>query len=177
MLIKGEHMKNKSVLESLTKDKLIELLEIYSKNWLVMDGVWFQSVEEKFGMEEAMLHDANAWKRFTVIEAKRIKEFLGLPDNAGLEGLAKALELRFYGNINNYEIKLEENKLYFANVDCRVQRARQRKGMEFHPCKQVSVIEYEGFAKTIDPRIKCECISCCPEITDKNVCCSWLFYI
>lgn len=170
-------MKNSKVLEELTKEQLIELLEIYSKNWLALDGVWFQSVEEKFGMEEAMIHDENAWRRFTVIEAKRIKEFLGLPENAGLEGLAKALELRFYGNINNYVIKSEGNKLYFANTDCRVQRARERKGMPFHPCKRVSVIEYEGFAKTIDPRIKCECLSCYPDVTDKSVCCSWLFRI
>lgn len=170
-------MKNKSVLEEMTKEQLIELLEIYSKNWLAMDGVWFQSVEDKLGMDEAMIHDANAWKRFTVIEAKRIKDFLHLPDSCGLEGLAKALELRFYGCINNYEIRLEDNKLYFANIDCRVQRARERKQMPFHPCKTVSVIEYEGFATAIDPRIKCKCISCYPEVTDKNVCCSWLFYI
>lgn len=172
-------MKNKSVLEEMTKEQLIELLEIYSKNWLAMDGVWFQSVEEKFGMDEAMIHDANAWRRFTVIEAKRIKDFLKLSDGCGLEGLSRALELRFYGNINDYEIRLDKSKgeLYFANVNCRVQRARERKGMPFHPCKRVSVIEYEGFAKTIDPRIKCKCISCYPEVTDNKVCCSWLFYM
>lgn len=80
-------MKN-DLLQSLTKEELIRLIEDYSKNWLAMDGVWFQSVERKRGMDEAMYHDAEAWRRFTVIEAKRIKEFLGLPEHAGLEGLA-----------------------------------------------------------------------------------------
>ena len=40
------------VLEQLDKEELIKLIEIYSKNWLAMDGVWFQSVERKFGMAD-----------------------------------------------------------------------------------------------------------------------------
>lgn len=47
-------------LPELSKEQLIELLEIYSKNWLTLDGVWFQSVEAKFGMDEAMYHDIEA---------------------------------------------------------------------------------------------------------------------
>lgn len=42
-------MVNKT-LEKMERSELIQLIEIYSKNWLAMDGVWFQSVERKFGM-------------------------------------------------------------------------------------------------------------------------------
>ena len=59
-------------LEALNRDELIRLIEIYSKNWLAMDGVWFQSVERKYGMDEAMYHDAEAWKIFTVVKERRI---------------------------------------------------------------------------------------------------------
>ena len=93
-------MKNYETLSLFTKEELIDLIEIYSKNWLALDGVWFQSVERKFGMDEAMFHDKEAWKLFTVIEARRIKGFLKLPEQAGLEGLAKALTLRLYANNN-----------------------------------------------------------------------------
>ena len=41
-------------LSALGKEDLIRLIEIYSKNWLALDGVWFQSVERKRGMDEAM---------------------------------------------------------------------------------------------------------------------------
>ncbi len=68
-------MKNYEILNHLSKEDLIRLIEIYSKNWLAMDGVWFQSVERKFGMEEAIYHDMEAWRKFTVIEARRIKEY------------------------------------------------------------------------------------------------------
>lgn len=168
-------MNDNEILSSFSKEELIELIGIYSKNWLAMDGVWFQSVEQKLGMDEAMYHDAEAWRRFTVIEAKRIKEFLHLPDNSGVEGLAKALKLRFYANINKDKIEIDGNVLTYTAVDCRVQTARRRKGMELHPCRSVGIIEYTGFAKTIDDRFICECVSCYPEITDDTCCCKWRF--
>lgn len=49
-------MVNKT-LEKLERSELIQLIEIYSKNWLAMDGVWFQSVERKFGMPKVVEAD------------------------------------------------------------------------------------------------------------------------
>ena len=79
------------LLENMSREELIQLIRIYSKNWLAMDGAWFQAVEKNRGMDEAMLMDSEAWKVFTVAEARRIKKFLRLPEQAGLDGLAKAL--------------------------------------------------------------------------------------
>lgn len=164
-------------MRSLSKERLIELIEAYSKNWLAMDGVWFQSVERKLGMDEAMYHDAEAWRTFTVVEARRIKQFLGLPERPGLEGLARALRLRFYANINDDEIIVgpDGKTLTYRTLNCRVQSARGRKGMAWHPCKPVGLIEYSGFARAIDDRISCECVSCYPDITDEGCACSWRF--
>ncbi len=168
-------MESKLNLSQYSKEELIELITLYSKNWLAMDGVWFQSVERELGMDAAMQHDAEAWRRFTVIEAKRIKEFLKLPEHAGLEGLAKALQLRFYAHINRDDIEIVGNTLTYTAIDCRVQTARKRKGMALHPCKSVGLVEYTGFAQTIDDRFTCECVSCYPDITDASCCCKWLF--
>jgi hypothetical protein len=162
-------------LENLSRDDLISLIEIYAKHWLAMDGVWFQSVEEKYGMDEAMRHDENIWRSFTVLEASRIKQFLSLPENSGVEGLARALKYRLYANINKDEILVDGNTAVFRTLDCRVQNARAKKGMAFHPCKSVGMIEYGGFAKTIDSRFETECLSCYPEITDGSCNCAWRF--
>jgi hypothetical protein len=162
-------------LEKLSRDDLISLIEIYAKHWLAMDGVWFQSVEEKYGMDEAMRHDENIWRQFTVIEASRIKQFLKLPENAGVEGLAKALKYRLYANINSDEVITDGKSVIFRTLDCRVQNARSKKGMPFHPCKSVGMIEYGGFAKTIDSRFETECLSCYPDITDDTCNCAWKF--
>lgn len=164
-----------AAIQTLSKEKLLELIDIYAKNWLAMDGVWFQSIEKKFGMDEAIEHDENAWRKFTVIEANRIKGFLGLQERSGIEGLKKALSLRMYANINDDEILVEDNTLIYRTLDCRVQNARKRKGMPFHPCKSVGIIEYTDFAKTMDDRFECEALSCFPDITDETCNCSWKF--
>jgi hypothetical protein len=170
----ADHMKSDE-LENLSKENLIELLNMYSKNWLAMDGVWFQSVEQKYGMDEAIEHDKNAWRHYTEIEAARIKKFLRLPERAGIEGLKRALSFRMYANINEDEITVNQNVLIYRTLDCRVQNARKRKGMALHPCKSVGIIEYTYFAKAIDDRFVCEAVSCYPDITDSTCNCSWKF--
>lgn len=171
----GAVIKMNNELAKLSKEELIKLIEIYSKNWLALDGVWFQSVEQTEGMDAAMFHDGKAWERFTVIEAKRIKDFLGLEEHSGLSGLEKALNLRFYANINESSFEHTDGKLIYTMKKCRVQTARERKGMPYHPCKSVGIVEYSGFAKAIDDRIECRCLSCYPDITDRDCCCKWEF--
>lgn len=162
-------------LKEFSKEELIELIEIYSKNWLADDGLWFQEFEKTYGMDVAMEHDCNVWRKFTVLEAKKIKKFLKLSDRPGIDGLEQALKLRFYANFSKDEIIINGNELTYRILECRVQHARERKGMEFHPCRQVGIIEYEFFAKTIDDRFKCEVLSCYPEINDSTCHCSWKF--
>lgn len=164
-------------IKALSREQLLELLDMDAKNWVAIDGVWFQSVERKFGMDEAIFHDEEAWKRYTVLEAKRVKQFLNLPEKAGLDGLEKALPFRINNRNDECEIIREENKLIFRVVNCRVQTARGCKGMLFHPCKSVAEFEYSGFAKTIDERIECRCLSCFPEVNDATCACSWEFTI
>ena len=67
-------MVNKT-LEKMERSELIQLIEIYSKNWLAMDGVWFQSVERKFGMAEAMEHDCNIGRLLQKLRHKKSKSF------------------------------------------------------------------------------------------------------
>jgi len=165
----------KDILENLIREQLIALCADYAKDWLAMDGLWFQSAERRYGMDDAMDMDVEVWRSYTVIEAKRIKALLGLPEQAGLEGLAQALQLRMYSRLNKDEIIIEGNTLTYRVNTCRVQAARSRKNMPWHPCRPVGLVEYDGFAKTIDSRFFTQCVSCYPEITDQNCACCWQF--
>ncbi|MDE8702237.1 DUF6125 family protein [Adlercreutzia equolifaciens] len=165
-------------LESYTREQLIELLEITAKDLIAIDGTWFQSLEREQGMDTAMEHDRNAWKRFVPSEARRLRTFLDLDEHSGLEGLAKALPLRCTSLANEWEIVWEEDgSLVFRITNCRVQNARARKGMEFHPCKSVGILEYGEFARALDDRLRCECVSCFPDITDETCNCAWRFWM
>ncbi len=165
-------------LNKLSKEQLQELVRIYARNIYALDGVWFQSIEKENGMDAAMHHDKNAWRLFTETEARRIKNFLQLPDQAGLEGLEKALSFRFSALANpKTEFLREDDSLIYRVIDCRVQTARHKKGMPYHPCKSVGIIEHAYFAKIIDDRIECETISCFPDVSDKTCACAWRFYL
>ena len=163
-------------LAELPKEKLIGMLEDAAKNWLAHDGLWFLAVEADHGMETAIKHDATAWTRFTVVEAKRIMRRHNIEPGSGLAGLKKALQYRLYAHLNIQEIVEEtESSFIFHMNDCRVQSARKRDNRPDFPCKPVGLVEYGGFAKTIDPRIKTECICCPPDNHPDEYYCAWKF--
>ena len=163
-------------INELSESELKSWLNDAAKLWLAHDGLWFQSVEKKHGIDEAIEHDKNAWTIFSPLEAKRIKQRLNLPDNSGLEGLKKALNHRLYAILNKQEIVEEtETSFVFRMNDCRVQSARNRKGLDDFPCKPVGIIEYSTFATTIDSRIKTECICCPPDDHPDTHYCAWKF--
>ncbi|TFG16499.1 MAG: hypothetical protein EU531_06240 [Promethearchaeota archaeon] len=64
---------------------------------------WFQTVEKEYGLEKAIELDVDQWKRFTVIEAKRIMKRFNIPKNGGIPALVKALKYRVYANIDVQE--------------------------------------------------------------------------
>jgi hypothetical protein len=165
-------------LAQLSKEKLIGIVEDAAKNWLAHDGLWFLAVEADHGLETAIKHDATAWERYTVIEAKRIMKRHGIASGSGLEGLKKALKYRLYAYLNIQEIVEEtENSFVFRMNDCRVQSARKRDNRPDFPCKPVGLVEYAKFAETIDPRIKTECICCPPDKHPESFYCAWKFSI
>mgnify|MGYP000374233851 CR=1 FL=1 len=101
-------------LNELSKDQLIGMLDDFAKNWLAHDGLWFQAVEHDFGMDVAIKCDIDAWRKFTVIEAKRIMKRHNIPKNYGVEGLKKALDFRLYSRLNVQSIANEfENSFDF----------------------------------------------------------------
>lgn len=165
-------------LEGLTKEELMDYIKDLSKNWLAIDGTWFQAVEKEFGLEKAIELDVAQWKRFTIIEAKRIMRRFNIQENGGISALVKALNYRVYANINVQEtVEISENRCVFRMNDCRVQSARKRRNLPDFPCKSVGIVEYEDFAKTIDPRIKTKCICCPPDQHPDNYYCAWEFTI
>jgi hypothetical protein len=165
-------------LAGMSREDLVGLIEDSAKNWLAHDGLWFQAVERAHGLDAAIKADTEAWRSFTVIEAKRIMERQGIPPNGGIPALAKALSFRLYAFLNKQDVvELTDTRFVFRMLDCRVQSARKRKGLPDFPCRPVGLVEYEWFAKTIDPRIETRCICCPPDKHPEDVWCAWEFVV
>lgn len=157
-----------------SREDLIKLISMHAHNWLAHDGCWFLAAEEKYDMDVAIELDTKSWERFTVAEAKRIMKTFDIAENGGLDALEKALSLRLYAIVNEQKIIREPNKLIYRMIKCRVQAARERKKLDFFPCKPVGIVEYTGFARTIDPRIETKCV-CCPPDPVQGAHCVWEF--
>lgn len=171
--------KNIEMLSKLTdNESYLALMEDMAKRWLAHDGLWFQAVEKEYGMEAAIKMDAAAWEKFSPLEAQRIMKFFNLPQNGGIPVLKEALGYRLYAFLNKQEIiDVDENRIIFRMNDCRVQSARKKKNMPDFPCKSVGLVEYSGFARAIDPRIKTRCIACPPDKHPDEYYCAWEFWI
>jgi hypothetical protein len=163
-------------LRRLPKDELVRMLYDDAKNWLAHDGLWFQAVESAHGMDAAIAADAAAWSRFTVIEARRIMDRLGLEPGGGIPALLQCLEHRLYARLNVQEVtERSAERAVFVMRECRVQAARERKGLPAFPCKAVGLVEYAGFARTVDPRIETRCLACPPDPRSGEGWCAWEF--
>lgn len=164
------------LLEGLSKDELIRIILDDAKNWIAHDGLWFQAVERAHGMEAAIEADRAAWEKFTVLEAQRIMERLGIQPGGGIPALVECLKHRFYARLNLQDVVgVTDRKAIFRMRDCRVQSARKRKGLPDFPCKTVGLVEYAGFARAVDPRIQTRCIACPPDDHPEEFWCAWEF--
>ncbi len=165
-------------LLNMSTEKLEAFIELLGVNWLAGDGIWFQSVESEYGMLDAKRCNDSCWAWFSPFEAWSIKRLLNLPEQSGIDGLKKALQLRMYAKINVQSMDDESpDSILLRMNQCRVQAARKNKGMEDYPCKSAGLVEYNNFARAIDSRIKTECIGCPPDDHPEEWFCAWRFRI
>lgn len=164
------------LLEGVDPEILERVGQALRTSWLAADGVWFQAVEARAGMDAAKRVNDTCWARFAPLEARRAKARLGLAEQGGIPALKAALAARMYGRLNRWEFAEEtETSIIFRMTDCRVQTARKRQGLPDYPCKSGGSTEYTGFSREIDPRITCECIGCPPDEHPDEWVCSWRF--
>lgn len=163
-------------MKGLTKEDLMKLLEIFSKNILTLDGYWFLSIEDRFGLEKAIEIDKEVWGKFGISEARRIKNFLKI-DEGDLNDLAKALEFLSYAIVSNPLIEKKHNSVILSIRNCRPQSARIRSGRGIFPCKEVGLAYLSSFAKTLNPKFKVKCIICPSNGLPSEIWCSWEFYL
>jgi hypothetical protein len=165
-----------AALKEKSPEELQKVLDGVSVNWLATDGIWFQAVERRFDLPRAQKSNNEAWERFSPFEAEAIRALHDISADDPLGELATALEQRLYANINEYTIERTDDKTLVLYMNkCRVQAARNRKGLEDYPCKSGGLIEYTTFAETIDARIKTECIGCPPDPHPDEWHCAWRF--
>ena len=72
-------------LMDLPKEKLVELLLTYIKNIWSEDGFYFLGIEKRFGTEPAIEIDREVWAVMGKLEARRLRQTLGIDGNSMAE--------------------------------------------------------------------------------------------
>ncbi len=94
----------------------------------------------------------------------------------GLPALERALGYRPYSHLNSQATEWPAaDRLIFRMQSCRVQQARERRGLPDFPCRSVGIVEYSRFAETIDARISTRCLHCPPDPRRSTGACAWEF--
>jgi len=161
-------------LDTLSKEELVKYAELLSKNLLTLDGYWFLGIEDRLGIEAAIDMDRQAWEKYGVSEARRLKAFLNITEGS-LEDLEKAVQLLAYAPASDLTVDRTPKRLVLTFRSCRPQSARARSGRGEFACKPVGMAHLSAFAKEINPRFKLKCLYCPPDERPPGSWCSWEF--
>ncbi len=164
-------------LERLPKEKLIELITMYSRNWHTCDGLWFLGVEKKYGTDAALKIDIDMWDVSSRVEAKRIKEIMGIPDNGGLDAVLRTINFMSWAAKCDYRVERQEDTSLLTVVSCPPQEARIKSGIGQFACRPTFETGFSNVARIIDPRVTVSCIHCPPGPHPPGSWCQWEFKI
>lgn len=86
--------------QKLSKEQLIELVKMYGRFALTLDGLWFLGVERMQGINKAIELDEEVWRQFGRNEARILKKFLSIDIVSRLEEVCRVVLLTpVFGNL------------------------------------------------------------------------------
>jgi hypothetical protein len=134
-----------------------QLLEIAQYGFVRLDGAWFMAIARKLGAETAWEMDVEAWKQFSYVLGKKIRQDF-IPDPKWPGSFLEALEiLSRILKIEGREVTLQQDRITVRVTDCEIQKAIAKAGVA--DCGIVTVQTYQGlmrglFGKKLDARIR-----------------------
>ncbi len=165
----------KTEITKLSREKLEELILMYSKNWHTVDGLWFRGVEDKFGIDAALELDVRMWSAMSRTEARRIKEILGIGEGGGVANVLRVVSLMSWSPSADYSLQGDGSATLLTCTHCPPQEARVRRGIGEFPCRATFETGFQNVADTVDPRVKIHCKFCPPGPHPPGIWCQWEF--
>lgn len=168
---------NKASLQRLPKKTLIELIQTYARNWLTLDGLWFTSVEDRFGTDAAVELDLQIWKKQAAIEAKRLLK-LFRPVGKSPQDVLNIIDGMTFSNVFSFEVeKVNSRQAIFFYPHCAMQEARVKQGRGEFSCKEVTRVSIGICAEIINPEMRVRSIFCPPDDHPDDCWCKWEVYL
>lgn len=162
-------------LKAMPTEILLRLFFLQVRNIWRVDGLYFLGVEERLGTDEATEIDANCWRVMGRIEARELKQELGVKRN-DVAALMQTLRSTSWALYQTGKEAVGSNDSGIFRVSrCRTQETRLKKGLGEFPCRRVRFAYLKSFAEAFNPNIEVECKTCPPGPHPENTWCEWAF--
>jgi|GEM_PF-417820 len=141
---------------SLSAQRDIELLK---KMYMLVDGLWFRLVENKFGYAAALELDNEVWTEFAKRVATRIKKMYGI-EGEDPSSIFETIEVRWKLEGWNYEVvKKSDEECIVKVLRCPwVDGLRKADRYSIIPdiCSKICINLYREWTRAINPNVSFE---------------------
>jgi len=169
-------VEDREILAKMPMEKLLDFFFLQIRNLWRVDGLYFLGIEKKFGTEAATEIDTDVWKAMAQIEAKTLQKMFQVGENPDVPTIMNLLTKSSWALDQSFKTVEVSDKRATLSIDrCRTQETRLSKGLNEFPCKKVRFGYLENFAKTLNPKVKVNCIVCPPDKHPKDLWCKWEF--
>ena len=166
-------------MSDFSPDTLVQLLKLYSKLYMAMDGFWYFTVKGGAGDKEALACDIKVWEDMVKYEALMIKRQLKIRGN-DVAALMKITQLCPWFQLTESNIEIEgSSRAVLTIVYCPTLDSLEKKseGAEYETCNVVCRRINEGIAAFCNPDIKVNCLKLPPRESRDDICCQWEFIL
>jgi len=164
-------------LSKFSPDTLADLLTLYARLYIALDGLWYLTIKERGGNEEALACDIINSEKVCKYEMAKIAKQLNIQGN-DVVALMKTLQLTPWLQQTQYEIEVKNrNDAMLTITYCLVLDALEREGegRENEICNIVCPKTFEADASFFNPNIKVDILKSPPRKSKDEICCQWEF--
>ena len=164
----------KREMRRLTKEKLIDYINIVNRNFWTLQGNWMVSIGERYSNQVALEFDDICFGRCAEVQVYRLKKFFNL--GSDIPSLIRIFTFsQFWSTLDCEYDRVTDKQIIWRVTRCPMQLQRIKNGLGELPCKLSALSINEKIAKAINPKMKVACLLCPPDSHPENRWCEWLF--
>jgi len=164
-------------LGDFSVETLRDLLRLYSRLYMGLDGFWYLTVMEKFGNDAALDCDIKVWDKAGRYEMKNVTRQLNIQGNDAV-AFMKALQLSpWYSTVKSQMEIVDPNTAILTVTDCPTLNALEKEGSgrENEICKIAEPIILRAYASFFNPDVEVTCLQSPPRESQDDIACKWQF--
>ncbi|MCX5998102.1 MAG: DUF6125 family protein [Chloroflexi bacterium] len=169
-------------MRMFSKDALVRLWESSGKLYVGLDGLWYNTVRERYGQDTAREMSRLNWQKETPLEVRRHREAMNIWGE-DVESYLKFLQIDIGGGGIWPDFRCEMKEPNRGTLTIRRCRSleyferHQETALQKHACEVLDVEGFEQSAHYFNPRIRVVPLKLPPRKNEDDIACQWEFRI